>query len=184
MDLGDIRLGTAIDLDGQSFLVVAAQHTKMGRGGAVLKAKLRNLRTGAVIDRTIKPGDTFTEAEVDRSPATFLYADPSNLTFMDKKSYDQFTLPRANLSGQEKYLVDGTDVDVLSVNQQPVSLDLPIKMVFTVKETPPNVKGNTAQGGNKPATLETGAIVSVPLFIKPGDKIRVKTTDGTYVERV
>lgn len=184
MDLGDIRVGTALTVDGQTYLVVSATHVKMGRGGAVLKSKLKNLKTGGVVDRTLKPNDNYDEADVARAKATYLYADGSGYTFMDSESFEQFTLPADSLGTATKFLAEGTAVDVLTIDSKPVSIELPKKLEFAVVETPPNVKGNTTSGGTKPATLSTGAVVSVPLFINEGDTIRVNTTDGTYVERV
>lgn len=184
MDLADIKDGTAIELDGVSFVVVKAQHAKMGRGGAWVKAKLKNLKTGATIERSIKSGDSFDAADVARTKATYLFSDPTKATFMDKTDYEQFTIDRSAIERQLPYLTEGIDVDVLYVEDEPVGIDLPIKLIYTVAETPPNVKGNTISGGTKIAKIETGATVSVPLFIKTGDTIRVNTQTGEYVERV
>lgn len=183
MDLGDIKDGRTIEIDGVAFLVVKSQHAKMGRGGGLVKARLKNLKTGATIERNIKQGDSFTEAEVARQKATYLYADPKAATFMNKDDYDQFTIDRSTIENQLKYLVEGTDVDVLYVSDEPVGLDLPVKLEYRVTDTPPSVKGNTVSGGSKQAKIETGATVSVPLFIKTGDIIRVNTQTGEYVER-
>jgi len=184
MDLGDIHVGTALAVDGQTYIVVTATHVKMGRGGAVLKTKLKNLKTGSVVDRTLKPNDSYDEADVSRTKATYLYADGKGYTFMDGLSFEQFTLTAEALGSATKFLAEGTVVDVLTIDNEPIGIDLPKKLEFAVTETPPNVKGNTSSGGTKPATLTTGAIVSVPLFINEGDIIRVNTTDGSYVERV
>lgn len=184
MDLGDIHVGTALTVDGQTYLVISAAHVKMGRGGAVLKSKLKNLKTGSVVDRTLKPNDSYDEADVARVKATYLYADNGSYAFMDSASFEQFTFSAEVLGAATKYLAEGTVVDVLTINDQPIGIELPKKLEFTVTETPPNVKGNTSSGGNKPATISTGAVVTVPLFINEGDSIRVNTTDGSYVERV
>lgn len=184
MDLGDIHVGTALTIDGQTYLVQSAIHVKMGRGGAVLKTKLKSVKTGGVVDRTLKPNDSYDEADLSRMKATFLYSDGKGYTFMDGNSFEQFTLGEEVLGGATKFLAEGTAVDALTVDDQPVGIELPKKLEFTVIETPPNVKGNTTSGGTKPATLSTGATVSVPLFINEGDIIRVNTTDGSYVERV
>lgn len=184
MDLGDIVIGTAISVNGEVYLVQNKQHVKMGRGGAVVKAKLRHLFSGATTERTIKPSDTLIEIELERRPATHLFSDQHGLHFMDTTTFDQFTLPRTIAGSTVQFLKEGQNVTILSADNRPVSCELPIKVDLAVRETPPNVKGNTAQGGSKPAILETGATVSVPLFIKEGDNIRVNTTDGSYVERV
>lgn len=184
MDLGDIKDGSAIEIDGVSFVVVKAQHAKMGRGGAWVKAKLKNLKTGATVERNIKQGDSFDQADVARKKATYLYADSQNATFMNKDDYEQFTIERTSLENQLKFLVEGIDVDILYVDDEPVGVELPIKLEYKVTDTPPNVKGNTVSGGTKPAKIETGTTVSVPLFIKIGDTIKVNTQTGEYVERV
>lgn len=183
MDLGDIRVGTPLLVDGQTFIVVAASHVKMGRGGAVVKAKLKNIKTQAVTDRTIKPGDTFDEADVARVKATYLYQAGAAYAFMDSTTFEQFELDTNLVGDQVKWLTEGMEVTLVMAESQPAALELPVKIDLEVVETPPGVKGNTAQGGTKPATLITGATVSVPLFIKAGDIIRVNTVDGTYVER-
>lgn len=184
MDLGDIHVGAALAVDGQTYVVISAAHVKMGRGGAVVKAKLKNLKTNAVVDRTLKPNENFDEADVTRAKATYLYSDSREYTFMDSTSFEQFAFPVDALGSTTKFLAEGAAVEVLQIDGQPVSIELPKKMEFEVIDTPPNVKGNTAQGGTKPATISTGAVVNVPLFINQGDMIRVNTTDGSYVERV
>ena len=165
-------------------MVIAYQHSKMGRGGAVLRTKLRNLRTNGVIDITFKSSDKFDEATLERRSCSFLYAEAGAYSFMDSSSFEQFTLPPDVVGEKHQYLKEGSEVQILFFEEEPVSLDLPIKMDFEVTHTEPGVKGDTAQGGSKPATLETGAIITVPLFVKIGDVIRVNTVEGTYVERV
>jgi len=184
MDLGDIRVGTPLLIDGQTFIVTAASHTKMGRGGAVVKTKLKNLQTQASVDRTLKPGDTFEEADVTRTKATYLYQAGDKFAFMDAVSFDQFELSKDLIGDCQRWLVEGAETMVILSGDKPVAIELPVKMDLTVADTPPGIKGNTAQGGTKQATLSTGTIVTVPLFIKAGDTIRVNTTDGSYVERV
>ena len=184
MDLGDIRVGTPLLIDGQTFIVTAATHAKQGRGGAVVKTKLKNLQTQASVDRTLKPGDSFEEADVTRVRATYLYQNGQSYAFMDAVSFDQFELPATIISDNTRWLTEGGEATIIMSGDRPVALELPVKMDFTVAETPPGIKGNTAQGGTKQATLATGAVVTVPLFIKAGDTIRVNTTDGSYVERV
>lgn len=184
MDLGDIRVGSPLLIDGQTFIVTAASHAKQGRGGAVVKTKLKNLQTQASVDRTLKPGDNFEEADVTRTKATFLYQAGPTFSFMDTVSFDQFELPESLIGEASRWLVEGAEVTVILSADKPVAVEIPVKIDLEVKETPPGVKGNTAQAGNKPATLANGTVVAVPLFIKAGDTIRVNTTDGIYVERV
>lgn len=183
LGITDLKTGVVIDYEGAPFMVISYQHSKMGRGGAVMRTKLRNLKTGSVVDITFKGSDKFDEAPLEKRTCSFLYKDDSGYTFMDSQSFEQFTLSESEVGDKKNYLKEGSDLQILFYDDQPVSIDLPIKMEFEVVHTEPGVKGDTAQGGTKPATLETGAIVTVPLFIKIGDVIRVNTTEGTYVER-
>jgi len=184
MDLAQIKEGVALELDGQNFIVVKAQHSKIGRGGALVKSKLKNLKTKALIDRTIKPSDSFDYADVNRSKASYLYADQSKSFFMDASSFEQFSIENDSISAQQKFLKEGLTVDVLLIGEEAVAIELPKKVDYKVIEAPPNVKGNTASGANKSVQIETGASITVPMFIKEGDIIKVNTTDNRYVERV
>jgi elongation factor P len=183
LGITDLKAGTTIDMDGSPFIVVDYQHSKMGRGGAVLRTKLRNLKTGAVVDITFKGSDKFEEAPIQRKACSFLYLDGAEFAFMDSETYDQFTLTAAEVGDKAKYLKEGAELQILFYEGKPVSIQLPIKMEFEVTYTEPGVRGDTAQGGTKPATIETGATITVPLFVKIGDVIRVNTDEGTYVER-
>ncbi len=186
MDLAKIKDGSAIELDNQTFLVIKAQHQKIGRGGALLKAKLKNLKTKAVIDRTIKPSDNLDWADLNRTRASFLYSDQNQnkSLFMDSESFEQFEIDSESLSTQQKFLKEGLIVNVLLIGEEAVAIELPIKVDYKVVDAPPNVKGNTVSGGNKMVQIETGTSVTVPMFIKENDIIKVNTTDGSYVERV
>jgi len=183
LGLNVLKTGVCIDYEGAPFMVISYQHSKMGRGGAVLRTKLRNLKTGATVDITFKGSDKFDEPALQKKACSFLYKDGNEYTFMDSNSFEQFNLKAEDLGGKELFLKDGCEVQILFYEDQPVSVDLPIKMELEVTHTEPGVKGDTAQGGSKPATLETGAVVTVPLFVKIGDIIRVNTQEGTYVER-
>ena len=184
LSITDLKTGTTIDMEGSPFIVLSYQHSKMGRGGAVLRTKLRNLKTGAVVDLTFKGGDKFEEANLVKRPCSFLYKEGDNFTFMDSSSFEQFNLTSVEVGEKKGYLKEGSDIQILFYDDSPVSIDLPIKMEFEVTHTEPGVKGDTAQGGSKPATIETGTTITVPLFVKIGDIIRVNTVEGTYVERV
>lgn len=187
MNLGDLHQGTVINLDGQTFLVIKAQHSKQARGGGLVKAKLRNLKSKNTVERTIKPSDNFSTANLTRTTVTFLYVSPKGdyYTFMDKRTFEQLELPTELIAEQSKFLLAGVDVDILYLEEEPVGLELPLKLDFTVTEAEPGLKGNTTQGaGTKLVKIQTQATVAVPLFINQGDIIRVNTQDGSYVERV
>jgi elongation factor P len=164
-------------------VVVDYQHSKMGRGGAVLRTKLRNLKTGALVDITFKSSDKFDEAVMERKTCTYLYAEGDQHSFMDSTTFEQFTLSTDEVGPKARFLKEGAEVQILFYEDKPVSVVLPIKIELAVAHTEPGVRGDTAQGGTKPATLETGAVITVPLFVKIGDVLRVNTEEGTYVER-
>jgi elongation factor P len=184
LGITDLKPGVVIDWESAPFMIVDAQHSKMGRGGAVMRTRMRNLKTGALIDITFKGSDKFEAAAMQKKPNTFLYKENDGYVFMDTESFEQFTLKADEIGTKSQFLKDGAEVQILFYEGDPVSVDLPIKMEFEVTHTEPGVKGDTAQGGTKPATLETGAVITVPLFVKIGDQVRVNTVEGTYVERV
>jgi elongation factor P len=183
LGITDLKTGTTIDMDGDPVVVLDYQHSKMGRGGAVLRTKLKNLKTGAQFDVTFKSSDKFEEANLERHSCQYLYQD-NGYVFMDNSSFEQFTLSNDVVGEKSRFLIEGTEMHIVFYEDKPVSVVFPIKMEFTVAHTEPGVKGDTAQGGSKPATLDSGATITVPLFVKIGDKIRVNTDEGTYVERV
>jgi elongation factor P len=155
----------------------------MGRGGAVVKTKLKNLRTGGTIDKTFQGADKILEADLSKKKATYLYSDNDNAYFMDSDTYEQFEISLSKVGDNKKFLVENSNVDILYFANEPINIELPIKMFFTVISSPPGVKGNSAGSVNKKITIETGAMLDAPLFIKEGDKIVVDTRDGSYVER-
>lgn len=165
-------------------MVVWREHSKIGRGGAVLRTKIKNLRTGNVISRNFQGNETLLEADLTQNKAQYLYNDGESYFFMDTDSYEQFSLDRKKLGDTTRYLVEGTTVTVLIFNGQPINIELPIKINLKVVESPPALRGNTADGGSKQVKLETGHTLNVPLFIKESDIIKVNTQDGKYVERV
>lgn len=181
--LNEIKLGKLIQINGEPYVVVRADHHKMGRGGAVLKTKLRNLITGNMLEKTYQGSDKAEPASTEKRKANFLYKDENNAYFMDNESFEQFELPVEQLADQLKFMKDGTDVDVLTFKGNPVSIELPIKMTFKVITAPPGVKGNSAGNVSKVVTIETGAEISAPMFIEEGDLIRINTDSGEYVER-
>ncbi len=183
LSLSDIKAGKKIIIDDQPYHVMTVQHSKMGRMGAVLRTKLKNLETGAVINKTFQGSDKVPEAEIDTKKAQYLYRDGDTFNFMDNETYEQFELDEKIIGDYAKYLKEGVEVGLLYFNDRPLNIELPIKMVFEVTEAPPAVKGNTADGGSKQVTIETGAQITTPLFIKTGDRIKVNTVTGEYAER-
>ncbi len=183
LSLSDIKTGKTISLNNEPYLVIFHQHSKMGRAGAVLRTKIRNLKTGAVIEKTFQGSDKIETAEIEKSKAQFLYREGENYFFMDNVNYEQFSLPKSVLGNLTNYLVDGTEVTILNYNNAPINIELPVKVELKVVEAPPAIRGNTADGGSKLVTLETGIKVNTPLFIKQGDIIRINTETGEYTER-
>ncbi|MDD3435278.1 elongation factor P [Candidatus Falkowbacteria bacterium] len=183
LSISEIKPGRVIKINSQPYVVTKTDHHKMGRGGAVLKTKLRNLIDGRVLDQTFQGVQQAEEAETETKKANYLYKDAEQAFFMDNESFEQFSLDLDVLDSQAKFLKDGTDVSVLYFEGKPVTIDLPIKMDFRVVSAPPGVKGNSAGNVNKQVEIETGATVSVPMFINEGDVIRINTESGDYVER-
>jgi elongation factor P len=184
IDTSDFKNGMSIQLDGDLFTIVEFQHVKPGKGGAFVRTKLRNVRTGGVVDKTFRAGEKFEQAILERKPIQFLYSMDDDYTFMDMESYDQATLSAAQL-GQDtiKYLKDGLEVSALIHKETILGVELPLFLDLEVVETDPGERGNTASGGSKPAKLETGAVVQVPFFVNIGDRVKVDTRTDTYLER-
>jgi elongation factor P len=183
LSITDLKTGTKISLDNEPYVVMSYYHSKMGRGGAVVKTKLKNLKTGGVIDKTFQGADKVEEASLTKKNATYLYSDDTCSYFMDSETFDQFEITLNKVGEDKKYLVDNSSVDILYFNNEPLNIELPIKMVFRVISAPPAIKGNSAGSVTKKITIETGAQIDAPLFIKESDKIVVDTRNGSYVER-
>ena len=184
IDTSDFRNGLSIVVDGQVFTIVEWQHVKPGKGGAFVRTKLKNVRTGAVIDRTFRAGEKFEQAILDRRKMQYLYSTGDEYIFMDTEDYEQISIPKSLVGDQAKYLKEGLEVEVLTHEGTVLGIELPFFLDLTVVDTDPGLRGDTASGGSKPATLETGAVVQVPLFINIGDVIKVDTRTDTYLERV
>ena len=180
----DFKNGMTIELDGTLFQIIEFQHVKPGKGGAFVRTKLRNVKTGAVLERTFNAGVKVDQAIVERKDYQYLYPDGEDFVFMDLQTYDQIHVPRALVGEAANYLVEGGEAQVALHEGAPISVDLPASMVLTITKTDPGVKGDTRTGALKPATLETGAVVSVPLFVEEGEAIKVDTRTGEYIERV
>jgi elongation factor P len=183
IDTSDFRNGLGIELDGQVFTIVEFQHVKPGKGGAFVRTRLKNVRTGAVLEKTFRAGEKMEQAILDRRPMNYLYNQDDEYFFMDMETFDQISVPRALLGDSVKYLKEETEVQVLRHNNQVIGVDIPLFMELEVVEADPGLRGDTASGGSKPARLETGAVVQVPLFIGVGERIRVDTRTDTYLER-
>lgn len=181
---GDLKKGVTFEFEGQPCALIEWQHVKIGRGGAIVRMKLRNLRSGALFDRTCDAGDKFKRIDLERSTVTYQYLDGDQYHFMDTTTYDDVVLTSEQLGAANNYLIDNLELDLILLDGSPISVELPEKIVLRVDFTEPGFKGDTATGGTKPATTETGLVVQVPLFISTGDMIRVNTSSGAYVERV
>jgi elongation factor P len=184
IDTSRFRNGLKIELDGEPFVMTYFQHVKPGKGGAFVRTKVKNLRTGRVLDRTFRSGETVEEADVEERKMQYLYQDGEQLVFMDTESFEQIPFSAEQVGDARKYLQENLDVDVIFWRSKPINIELPAFIQTLVTQTDPGIKGDTASGATKPATIETGAVVQVPLFIKEGERIRVDTRSGQYVERV
>jgi len=180
----DFKNGMAIEVEGQIFTIVEFQHVKPGKGGAFVRTKIKNIETGAVLDRTFRPVDKFRRVRVEGKKMQFLYATPEEVVLMDNDSYEQLSLPPALAGDRLQYMQDNMEVEVQMIDGKPAQIEPPMFVELEVTETQPGVKGDTVSGGSKPATLETGATVNVPLFVKTGDRLKIDTRTGSYVERV
>jgi len=182
--LGEIRVGHAIILDGEPFVVTAVQHSKQARGAAVLKTTLKNLKTGATIPKTFQGNEKLAPAEVGFFRAQFLYQNGDDFEFMKNDNYDQFSISAEILGEKAAFLKEGEDFDIQHFEGNPIGLRLPPSMTFVVAETVPGVKGDTATGGTKPATLDNGITISVPLFVNEGDEVQINTETREFQKRV
>ena len=180
---GDIKRGITIELDGTLYRVVEFQHIKMGRGSAQLRMKLRNVRRGDLIEKTVQAGERFQRARLDHRSVQFMYRDGTHYHFMDTQTYDQLALNEELLGYATDYLVDGMVVVLEEYEGEPIGVEMPPSVVLAVTKVEHGIKGDTATGATKPATLESGLRVNVPLFVKEGDRIKVDTRSGEYLER-
>jgi elongation factor P len=180
----EFKNGMTLELDGTLFQIVEFQHVKPGKGGAFVRSKLRNVKTGAVLERTFNAGVKVGLAIVERKDMQYLFADGGDYVFMDMQSYDQLHVPADIVGEAANYLLEGGSAQVSTHDGVPIGVELPASMVLTVTKTDPGAKGDTRTGALKAATLETGIVVQVPLFVGEGEKIKVDTRSATYVERV
>ncbi len=176
--------GNHIEVEGTIFKVVEFQHVKPGKGGAFVRTKLRRVQDGAVIDRTFRAGEKFRAVRTEARKMQFLYSDGAEAHFMDSQSYEQLAIPEASLADKLRWTKPNDEVDLLFIDDEPSDLQLPASVELEVTQPEPGLRGDTASGGgNKPATLETGAVVQVPLFVDIGDRVKVQTETGAYISR-
>ena len=178
------KAGNHIDVEGTIFKIVEFQHVKPGKGGAFVRTKLRRASDGNVIDKTFRAGEKFRDVRTEARKMQFLYADGTDAHFMDSESFEQMAVPEATLAEPLRWLKPSSEVDMLFIDGDPSDLQLPSAVELEVTQADPGVRGDTASGGGtKPATLETGAVIQVPLFVEPGERIRVDTRSGEYIAR-
>jgi len=179
----DFRTGLTFELDGDVVMLVEFQHVKPGKGAAFVRCKLRSLLTGSTVEKTFRPGEKFPRAHVDRREMQYLYKEGDNWVFMDTETYDQVTLMESQLEDAPKYLKENMTTDILFYQGKVIGIELPKQVELKVISTEPGIKGDTASGGSKPATMETGVVVQVPFFVNEGDVLIIDTRTGEYVSR-
>jgi elongation factor P len=178
------RTGMTIRYEGETYRIVDFQHVKPGKGGAFVRTKLKNVSTGRVLDKTFRPEQKFDQVRTESRTMTYLYEEPEQLVFMDAESYEQLPMPKAALEDRLDLMTLNMDVEVLFLDGEPYDVELPTFVDLAVTETAPGVRGDTVSGGSKEATLETGAVIQVPLFIETGDTIRIDTRSREYNTRL
>ena len=183
VNTNQFKNGMHIEHKGSMWRIVDFQHVKPGKGGAFVRTKLKNLDTGAVVDETFRAGEKFTRVHTEMKNVQFMYDDGSEVHFMDEQSYEQFGLPRDDVAEALDYMLPSSTVQMLAVNGKPSGIQLPASVELAVTDTEPGVKGDTVSNVTKPATLETGAVVQVPLFVNVGDRIKVDPREARYISR-
>ena len=184
IDTSNFRNGLSIELDGRIFQIVEFQHVKPGKGGAFVRTTLKNVLTGKVVDKTFNAGTKVDTATVDRRDMTFLYRDGTDFVFMDGDTYDQIPIPETTVGDAANYLLENQTAMVATHDGVPLYIELPTSVELIVAHTDPGLQGDRSTGGTKPATLETGAEIQVPLFVTTGEKVKVDTRDGRYLGRI
>ncbi len=181
---GELKKGATIELDGKLYTILDYAHIKMGRGSAQVRIKFRDVRSGAIIEQTFQAGTKFQRARVERREMQYLYNDGEFFYFMNTETFEQIPVGADKVGDAAKYLKENDTCELVLYGDEVIGVELPITVELTVTQTEPGFKGDTATGGTKPATLETGLVVQVPLFVEEGTKIRVNTETGAYIERV
>lgn len=183
ISVNDFKTGLTIEVDGGIWRVVDFQHVKPGKGAAFVRSKLKNLRTGAVQEKTFRAGEKVAKAQIDNKKMQYLYDDGENYVYMDMQSYEQIEMPKQQVADEMLYVLENTELTVIMYGNEVLGVDLPNTVTLEVAETEPNIKGDTSSGGSKPAVMETGLTVNVPFFVNQGDKLIINTQDGSYVSR-
>jgi len=181
---GELKKGATIELDGKLYAVMDYNHIKTGRGSAQVRIKFRDVRSGAIIEQTFQAGTKFSRARVERREMQYLYSDDQFYYFMNTETFEQIPVAAEKVGDANKYLKENDLCEVVLFGEEVIGIELPISVELTVAQTDPGFKGDTATGGTKPATMETGLVVQVPLFIEEGTRVRVNTDSGSYIERV
>ena len=184
IDTGGLRKGLTMEFDGRLVKVIDFQHNKQGRGSAQVRMTLRDLRTGSTTSHSVQAGARFQSIRLERQHVQFLYQDGEHYNFMDTDSFEQMMLDEATVGDLKLYIKENDSLDILTYEGEPIDIELPLSVNLKVDYTEPGFKGDTATGGNKPATMETGLVVNVPLFITSGDTLKIDTRSGEYIERV
>ena len=179
----DFRTGLTFEYEGEVVTLVEFQHVKPGKGAAFVRCKLRSLTSGSTVERTFRPGEKFQRAHVERKEMQYLYKDGDNWTFMDTESYEQISISESALEDAPKYMKENMTTGILFYQEQVIGMDLPKQVDLKVVATDPGIKGDTASGGSKPATMETGLVVQVPFFVNEGDVLIIDTRTGNYISR-
>jgi elongation factor P len=180
----EFRTGLKIEIDGEPYVIVDFQHVKPGKGGAFVRTKIKSLKSGNVIDRTYRSGEKVDVPELEEKTMQYLYAADKDRVFMDTTSYEQVSMNEKQLGDSINYLKENMEIKVLYHKGQPINIDIPMFVELAIAKTDPGVRGDTASGGSKPATLESGAVVKVPFYLNEGDVIKVDTRTGIFIERV
>ena len=180
----EFRNGLKIDIDGEPYIIVEFQHVKPGKGGAFVRTKMKSLKSGNVIDRTFRSGEKVDVPELEEKTMQYLYAADKDRVLMDTSSYEQISMSEKQLGDSVNYLKENMEIKVLYFKGQPINIDIPMFVELKIARTDPGVRGDTASGGSKPATLETGAVVKVPFYLNEGDIVKVDTRSGVFIERV
>ncbi|WP_178195510.1 elongation factor P [Ligilactobacillus sp. Marseille-Q7487] len=183
ISVNDFKNGLTIEVDGELWRVVEFQHVKPGKGSAFVRSKLKNLRNGAVQEKTFRAGEKVAQAQIDRKKMQYLYADGNNYIFMDTETYEQLELPGERIENELKFMKENMIISIIMFGAETLGVELPNTVDLEVSETEPGIKGDTASGGSKPATMETGLVVQVPFFVNVGDVLTINTADGTYISR-
>ena len=183
VDTNSFKNGMHIELDGKVWRILEFQHVKPGKGGAFVRTKLRSLGAGAVVDKTFRAGEKFARVHTEVKQVQYLYDDGDEVHFMDEQTYEQFSLPHRELEDELPYMLPSSSVQILAVNGKPSGVQLPASVELAVTDTEPGVKGDTVSNVTKPATLETGAVVQVPLFVNVGERIKVDPREARYISR-